>query len=108
MLSVFITGVNGFLGSALAERMLEEGHRVVGLIRDFNYKSRRDILDKISVVQGDLRDVSVLRYALSQYEIDTIFHVGAVTILRKSTVDPLTTYETNVMGTAYLQKDRCC
>lgn len=98
----FITGVNGFLGSALAERLLSEGHRVVGLVKDFNYKSRRDILDKISVVQGDLRDQSVIRYALSQYEVSHIYHVGAVTILRKSTVDPMTTYETNVLGTAYL------
>jgi CDP-glucose 4,6-dehydratase len=100
--NIFITGVNGFVGSALAERFLNEGHRVVGLVRDFNYKSRKDILDKISVVQGDLRDKSVINYALSQYEITKIFHVGAVSILRKSVVDPITAYETNVLGTVYL------
>jgi CDP-glucose 4,6-dehydratase len=102
LMNCLITGANGFLGSALSERLCHQGHRVVGIVRDRNYKSRREILDRISVVHGDLRDPTVLRYALSQYEIDTIFHVGAVTILRKSVMDPLTCYETNVLGTAYL------
>lgn len=102
MESILISGINGFVGAALAERLLNDGHRVAGIVRDFNYKSRRDILDKVSIVQGDLRDFSVLRYALSHHEITKIFHVGAVTILRKSVVDPITAYETNVLGTAYL------
>jgi CDP-glucose 4,6-dehydratase len=99
MESVLVTGANGFLGAALSERLTNMGCRVVGLVRDRNYKSRRSILDKISVVHGDLRDFDTVRYAMSHYEIDTVFHLAAVTILRKSVVDPLTCYQTNVMGT---------
>lgn len=94
-----VSGANGFLGAALCERLINMGVRVVGLVRDKNYKSRREILDKISVVHGDLRDFDTVRYAMSHYEVDTVFHLAAVTILRKSWVDPVTTYQTNLMGT---------
>jgi len=99
MENCLISGANGFLGAALCERLLSMGCRVVGLVRDMNYKSRRDMLDRISVVHGDLRDFDTVRYAMSHYEIDTVFHLAAVTILRKSVVDPVTTYQTNVLGT---------
>jgi CDP-glucose 4,6-dehydratase len=97
--NVLVTGANGFVGSAVCERLLKMNKTVVGLVRDRNYKSRRDILDNISVVYGDIRDYDTVRYAVSKYEIDTIFHVGAITILKMATVDPKTCYQTNVMGT---------
>jgi len=99
MNNVLVTGVNGFVGSALAERLLKMGVSVVGLVRDRNYKSRRDILDKISVVYGCLEDPEIVRYAVTKYEVDTIFHLGAITILRMATTDPMTCYKANVMGT---------
>lgn len=97
-----VTGINGFIGSALAERLLRMGVSVVGLIRDRNYKSRRDILDRVSVVYGCLEDPEIVRYAVTKYEVDTIFHLGAITILRMATVDPLTCYRANVMGTIHV------
>lgn len=102
MNNVLVTGANGFVGAALCDRLLKEGKTVVGLIRDRNYKSRRDILDNISVVYGDMRDYDVVRYAVSKYEIDTIFHIGAITILKMATADPKTCFQTNIMGTVNL------
>ena len=99
MENILITGVNGFIGSALAARLLSQGKRIVGLVRDRNYKSRRDILDRISVVYGDLSDISAVRYAVSKYEVDTVFHLGAIAVLRMAVIDPVTCWETNVMGT---------
>lgn len=99
MHNVLVTGANGFVGSALCDRLLRMNKTVVGLVRDRNYKSRRDVLDKISVVYGDIRDYDTVRYAVSKYEIDTIFHVGAITILKMATVDPKTCFQVNVMGT---------
>ena len=100
MKNVLVTGANGFVGAALCTRLLQEGKSVVGLIRDRNYKSRRDVLDRISVVYGDLRDYEAVRYAVSKYEIDTIFHLGAIAILKQATADPKTCFQTNIMGTA--------
>ena len=100
MRNCLITGINGFVGSALAQRLLDMGNiRVVGLVKDKNFKSRRDILDKVSVVYGDLRDIDAIRYAVSHYEITEIFHVAAVTILRQSIIDPLSCFQINMMGT---------
>jgi CDP-glucose 4,6-dehydratase len=99
MSKVLVTGANGFVGSAICDRLLKMNKTVVGLIRDRNYKSRRDILDNISVVYGDIRDYDVVRYAVSKYEIDTIFHLGGITILKMATADPKTCFQTNIMGT---------
>lgn len=99
MQNVLVTGANGFVGAAVVDRLLRMNKTVVGLIRDKNYKSRRDILENISVVHGDLRDYDTVRYAVSKYEIDTIFHIGAITILKMATYDPKTCFQTNIMGT---------
>lgn len=99
MQNVLVTGANGFVGAAVVDRLLRMNKTVVGLIRDKNYKSRRDILENISVVHGDLRDYETVRYAVSKYEIDTIFHIGAITILKMATYDPKTCFQTNIMGT---------
>ncbi len=99
MANILVTGANGFVGSALCQRLLDMDKTVVGLIRDRNYKSKRDILDRISVVHGDIRDYDTVRYAVSKYEIDTIFHLGAITILKMATYDPKTCFQTNIMGT---------
>ena len=85
MQNVLVTGANGFVGAALCDRLLKMNKTVVGLIRDRNYKSRRDILDNISVVYGDIRDYDIVRYAVSKYEIDTIFHVGAINMIKIDT-----------------------
>ena len=99
MRNILVTGANGFVGSAICDGLMKMNKTVVGLVRDRNYKSRRDILDNISVVYGDMRDYDVVRYAVSKYEIDTIFHVGAITILKMATADPKTCFQTNLMGT---------
>jgi len=102
MENILITGVNGFIGSALAARLLSQGKRIVGLVRDRNYKSRRDILDRISVAYGDLSDINAVRYAVTKYEVDTIFHLGAIAVLRMGIIDPVTCWETNIMGTVHV------
>ena len=98
MNNVLVTGANGFVGTAICERLLQMDKLVVGFIKDRNYKSKRSLLDKISVVHGDLRDYDAVRYAVSKYERDTIFHVGAITILKMATADPKSCWQTNLMG----------
>lgn len=89
------------MASHLANRLIksEKDYRIVGVIKDRNFRSRRDILDRISVAYGDIRDIDFLRFTMSRYEIDTVFHLAAVTILKQSIHDALSTYDVNVMGT---------
>ena len=101
---VLVTGAAGFLGSHLAEQLVELGARVMAFIR---YNSRNDWgllemlpehkLDEIEVIAGDLRDSDAVRRAAEQAEI--IFHLGSLIAIPYSYIHPRETIETNVMGT---------
>src|SRR5687767_15046733 len=99
---VFVTGATGFVGSWLVKRLLQEGAYVVTLIRDWNPQSElirsRDI-SRTNVVNGALEDYASLERAISDYEIDTIFHLGAQTIVGAALRSPLWTFEANIRGT---------
>jgi len=97
--NVFITGINGFVGSVCAEKFLEEGAHVIGLVKDRNRKSRPEILDRCSIIYGDVRDKEVFPYILSKYEVDYVLHLAAQPIVRICNDDPYTAYMTNVVGT---------
>lgn len=99
---VFVTGCTGFLGSWLAIALVEAGAAVVGLLRDkvpFSYLRRSGYQDRISLVRGDVTDYELVERALNEYEIDTVFHLAAQTIVTIANRAPLSTFETNVKGT---------
>lgn len=99
--NVLITGITGFVGSSVARMLVARGARVVGLVHN---KKRVDlgILDRCDIVYGDITDYDCLRGIISRYEIDTVFHFAAYSIVRISARDPMTTYNVNVMGTVNL------
>ncbi len=90
------------MGSWLAEDLLSRGANLVGLVRDHIPYSRvitEGIADKISVVSGSLEDTALVERALNEYEIDTVFHLGAQTIVPTANNNPLSTFESNIKGT---------
>jgi len=100
--NVFVTGATGLLGSWLVEELLRRGAAVTSLIRDWVPNSRlvsSGALSQVQVVRGDLEDYTVLLRALNEYEIDTVFHVGAQTIVGTAARSALSTFESNVRGT---------
>lgn len=97
--NILITGINGFLGSHCAEHFLAAGAHVIGIVKDLNRKSQEGILRRCSIVEGDIRDIDVIRYALSKYEADYVLHLAAQPIVRICNSDPYTAYMTNVVGT---------
>ena len=56
-------------------------------------------LARVNWVRGDLEDLAVVLRALNEYEIDTVFHLGAQTIVGTASRSPLSTFEANVRGT---------
>ena len=99
----FITGVSGFIGSHLAKHLTDRGEFVVGLMRDsVPLAWTRHALEKTNIVYGDLSDLNLLRRVLVDYNIDTVFHLGSVAIVKKAQKDPVDTFSTNVMGTVNL------
>jgi CDP-glucose 4,6-dehydratase len=99
---VFVTGASGLLGSWLVRRLLKAGADVVCLVRDWVPQSelvRGALLDRVKVVRGDVRDQETVERALGEYEIDTVFHLAAQTIVGIANRNPISTFESNVAGT---------
>lgn len=99
---VFITGITGFVGYWLAEHLLQRGAFVVGLVRDSVPQSnffRCRLGDRITTVAGALEDFFLLERTLNEYDIDTVFHLGAQTQVGIANRSPLATFETNIKGT---------
>jgi len=82
--------------------LVRRGAQVVALVRDGAPRSllvRDGWIDRISSVQGSLSDEGLLRRAFAEYSIDTVFHLGAQTLVGVARRDPVGTLEANVRGT---------
>ena len=99
--TVLITGHTGFKGSWLALWLERMGARVIGYALEApttpDHLSLLT-LDIISIL-GDIRDSKKLETTFGEFQPNIVFHLAAQPIVRRSYADPLTTYETNVMGT---------
>jgi CDP-glucose 4,6-dehydratase len=60
---------------------------------------RARLIDCVKVVRGDVRDQPLLERALGEYEIDTVFHLAAQTIVTIANRNPISTFESNIQGT---------
>lgn len=97
-----VTGATGLVGGWLVRRLLDAGADVVCLVRDWVPRSelwRSGLVERVKVVRGDVRDQQVLERALGEYEIDTVMHLAAQTIVPIANRNPVSTFETNVGGT---------
>ncbi len=99
---VFVTGATGLLGSWLTPALVRSGAKVVALVRDAVPDSllvRGGWLDRIVTVRGSLGDEPLIRRTLAEYSIQTVFHLGAQTLVGVAKTDPVGTLEANVRGT---------
>jgi CDP-glucose 4,6-dehydratase len=97
-----VTGATGLLGSWLTRRLIEAGADVVCLVRDWVPESELVLSDRISqvkVVRGDVTDGPLLERVMGEFEIDSVFHLAAQTIVSIANRNPVSTFETNVRGT---------
>jgi CDP-glucose 4,6-dehydratase len=109
---VFVTGCTGLVGAWTTRALLERGAHVVGLIRDrvAGSELHRSGLDRrIDVVRGCVESEELIERVLAEYEIQTVFHLAAQTIVGVANRSPLSTFETNVKGTwCVLEAARRC
>jgi CDP-glucose 4,6-dehydratase len=97
-----VTGGTGLLGGWLVKQLLNLGADVVCVIRDAVPQSeltRSGAIDRVKVVRGDVCDRVFLERVLGEYEIDTIMHLAAQTIVGIANRNPISTFETNIAGT---------
>jgi CDP-glucose 4,6-dehydratase len=102
---VLVTGATGMVGSRLTRRLLAQGAFVVVLVQDWDTRSelmRSGDIHLINVVSGALEDIGALRRAVGKFEVDTVFHLGAQTIVGTALRNPLETFDANIRGSYQL------
>jgi CDP-glucose 4,6-dehydratase len=98
---VFITGASGLVGGWLVKELLAQKADVVILLRDWVPGSQlihSKELEKTTIVRGDLSDSRFLERVLAEYEIQSVIHLAAQTIVPIANRNPLSTFESNIAG----------
>ena len=81
--NVFVTGCTGFVGRHLVAELLRLGANVTGLVRKpLSYQG-------VNVVYGSLDDFDVIKKALEDGRIDTVFHMAALAVVGEAKLNPL-------------------
>ena len=102
MPTALVTGAAGFIGSNLAEALLDRGYRVRG-VDDFT-TGRRSNLEPLSsrvefsFREADIRDADAMADAVA--DVDSLYHQAAVASVPRSVEDPVATTDANCTGTA--------
>ncbi len=102
MKSALITGITGQDGSYLAELLLEKGYRVYGLVRRLstpNHWRIEPILDKITLLDGDMTDEAALISAVNEAKPDEVYNLAAQSFVATSWKQPVATAEITAIGT---------
>jgi len=102
MKSALITGITGQDGSYLAELLLKKGYNVFGIVRRSstpNYWRIEHILNKITIIDGDLTDQASLINAVTENSPDEIYNLAAQSFVQTSWKQPILTSEINAIGT---------
>lgn len=99
---VLVTGATGLVGSWLTKRLVTSHAEVVCLVRDWVPQSelvRGGTIGRVKVVRGDVQDQALLERTLGEYEIATVFHLAAQTIVGVANQNPVSTFASNIGGT---------
>jgi CDP-glucose 4,6-dehydratase len=98
----FVTGGTGLVGGWLVHYLEQAGADLVCLVRDWVPRSElvtSGLAGRVKIVRGDVTDYACIERILGEYEIDTVFHLAAQTIVSIANRNPLSTFEANVRGT---------
>ena len=101
-MKVMITGILGFIGSHLADKLVSEGYEVYGVVRrvaNRNLDLIKDILVDVTLVTGDITDFVSIRNAIKTVTPDVVIHLAALSPVRDSFERPFEYQQANLLGT---------
>lgn len=101
-MKVLITGMLGFIGSHLAEKLVDDGYEVYGVVRrvaNRNLEVIRKVLKDVTLVTGDITDYASIRNAMKTVSPDIVTHLAALTPVRDSFERPFEYQQANLVGT---------
>ncbi|HEX3542528.1 MAG TPA: NAD-dependent epimerase/dehydratase family protein [Acidimicrobiales bacterium] len=99
---VLVTGATGLLGSSVVDRLLCLGAQVTCLVRDWVPKSELVLstaVERCAVARGDVTDQALVERVLGEYEVRTVLHLAAQTVVGVACRNPVGTFQSNVLGT---------
>jgi GDPmannose 4,6-dehydratase len=99
--TALITGITGQDGSYLAEYLLDQGYRVIGMVRRLSHENHARIAhleDRVELCQGDLLDQASLASALMLYEPEEVYNLAAMSFVPTSWNQPVLTGEFTALG----------
>lgn len=99
-MNVFVTGIDGFLGSRLAQHLIDRGHRVSGLVLDREAAGGRGLPAEAQLVEGDLQDAEALRSTLAELDPDWVVHLAGLSHVGQSWQEMARYFQINFVGTA--------
>lgn len=94
-----ITGGAGFIGSNIAEELVNRKEKV-RILDNFSTGKRENIAgikDSVELIEGDIRDLAIVKKAMAG--VDFVLHQGALPSVERSIIDPITTTRVNILGT---------
>jgi GDPmannose 4,6-dehydratase len=101
-MKVLLTGILGFIGSHMAEKLVKEGHEVYGVVRrvaNRNMAVIDNLLNDITLLSGDITDYASTRNAVRTANPDVLIHLAALSPVRDSFERPFEYQQTNLVGT---------
>ena len=100
--TLLVTGAAGFIGAAIAKKLLEEGNKVI-TIDNLSTGFRSNIPDGVEFIEGDCQDAGVYK-DLEDLKIDGIFHIAGQSSGEISFENPVYDLQTNAQSTLLLLK----
>ena len=92
-MDILVTGGNGFIGSNLINRLIEEGHYVIS-IDNLSTGKKENTVSHASYLYADINDISTI-----DFKADLVYHLAALSRIQPSFNKPDQTFKTNVLGT---------
>ncbi|WP_337288330.1 GDP-mannose 4,6-dehydratase [Candidatus Methylomirabilis sp.] len=97
--TVLITGINGFVGSHLADLLISEGYPVSGIALTHDLRHLSHVNQQISLAYGDVRNTKEVADILTEVKPDYIYHLAGSSFVPDAEADPRIVYDVNVLGT---------
>jgi len=98
----YVTGATGLVGGWVVQRLVNQGAHVICLVRDWEPRSQLltgNWLNRVTVVRGEVTDQALQERVLNEYEVQTVIHLAAQTIVGIANRNPVSTFEANIKGT---------
>lgn len=103
---VLITGHNGFKGTWMTFLLKEMGAKICGFSLPQrttpNHFNLLNLQENIKHVEGDIRDERTLNKTIQDFKPEFVFHLAAQALVKESYIDPVSTFNTNIMGSVNL------